>query len=85
MPRKGLVRKRKESNRATGAHFLETAKGGICQDTERNRPSDVHSLPGDDRGRTCQDTKRNKSSDAHSLPGDGRGRDLSGHWKKLTE
>ena len=30
---------------------LETAEGGTCQDTERNRPTDAHSPTGDVRGR----------------------------------
>jgi hypothetical protein len=41
--REGLVRTRKEIDRARGTHFLETAEGGTCQDTERNRSSEGHS------------------------------------------
>src|SRR5947208_2050200 len=41
----------KETNRARHTHVLETAEGGTCQDTERNRPSEVHSRTGDGRGR----------------------------------
>ena len=48
--REGLVRARKETNRARGTHFLETAEGVTCQDMEINRPSKGHSLPGDNRG-----------------------------------
>ena len=32
-------------------HQLEMADGGTCQDTERNGPSEAHSLSGDGRGR----------------------------------
>ena len=31
----GLVRTRKETDRVTGTHFLETTEGGTCQDTEK--------------------------------------------------
>ena len=47
----GLVRTRKESDRVTPTHFLETAGRGTCQDTESTRPSEAHSQPGDGRGR----------------------------------
>jgi hypothetical protein len=77
-------REREENNRAKGTHDLETAKGGTCQDTERIRPSDTHSRPGDTRA-TCQDTEWVRPSDVHSPTGDGRGRDLSGHKKNPTE
>jgi len=49
--REGHVRTWKESDRATGTHFLETTEVGTHQATERKRPSDGHSLPGDRRGR----------------------------------
>ena len=49
--REGHVRARKETDRARHTHFLETADGGTCQDTERNRPSEAHSRPGEGRGR----------------------------------
>ena len=49
--REGLVRTRKETNRARGTHRLETAQRWTCQDMERNRPSKAHSLSGDGRGR----------------------------------
>ena len=49
--RKGQVRIRRETNRARGTHSLETASGGTSQDTERNRPSEGHSHPGDRIGR----------------------------------
>ena len=49
--REGLVRIRKETNRATRTHQLEETEGGTCQDTERNRLSEAHSHPGDGRVR----------------------------------
>ena len=49
--RKGHVRTRKETDREMHTHQLGAAEGGICQDTERNRTSDVHLLAGDSRGR----------------------------------
>jgi len=49
--REGHVRKQKESNQARLTHFLETAEGAICQDTERKQQSKAHLLSGDRRGR----------------------------------
>ena len=48
--REGFVRTGKEKDRARRTHYLETADGGTCQDTERNRPSKAHSQTGDGRG-----------------------------------
>ena len=48
--RERLVRTPKEIDRARPTHFLETAEGASCQDMERNRPRQAHSLPGDGRG-----------------------------------
>ena len=45
--REGQVRTRKESDQVRGTHMLETALGGTCQDAERIRPSEGHSLSGD--------------------------------------
>ena len=45
--REGNVWSRKETDRARGTHTLETGSGGTGQDTERNRPSERHSHPGD--------------------------------------
>jgi hypothetical protein len=50
-PREGLVRKRKETDRARPTHKLETAEERTCQGMERNRASEAHSLAGDHRGR----------------------------------
>ena len=50
-PGEGLVRIQNENDVAKYTNFLETAEGETCQDSERNRPSDVHLLPGDDRTR----------------------------------
>ena len=47
----GLVSKTKETDRPRCAHFLKTAEGKTCQHTERNRPSEARSHPGDGRGR----------------------------------
>ena len=49
--RKGLVRAWKKTDRARRAHVLEMAKEGACQGTERNRPSEARSRPGDGKGR----------------------------------
>ena len=81
----GLVRTRKEIDRARRAHFLGVVEGRNCQDTEKtNRPRHTHQLEAAEGG-TCQDTKRNYPNEAHSRPGDGRGRNLSRHGKKKTE
>ena len=58
--RKGRVRTRKESDRAKDAHSLETIdgiEGGTTQETETERQSERHSLPGDHRGEACQQTE----------------------------
>ena len=49
--REALVRTRKQTDRLRCTHFLETAEGGTCQDTGRNRPTEAHSLSGYGRGR----------------------------------
>ena len=49
--REGVVRIRKETNGARCTYSLERAEDGTCQDMERNRPSEGHSQPGDDKGR----------------------------------
>ena len=49
--REGLVRTWKQSDQARRTHFLERAEGGICQDTEGQRPSETHSQTEDRRGR----------------------------------
>ena len=48
---KGLVRTREDTDRLRRTHQLETAEGGTCQDMQRNRPTETHSLPRDGRGR----------------------------------
>ena len=45
-----LVRTQKEIDRGKDTHFLETAVGATCQNTERNRPREGHSQAGDGRG-----------------------------------
>jgi hypothetical protein len=44
--RECVVRTQKETDRARCTHILEMAEGKTCQDTERNRPREVHSPPG---------------------------------------
>ena len=83
--REGAVRTRKETARARRTHFLETAEGGTYQDTERNRPSEAHSLSGDSRGKDLSGHGKNRAREAHSLSGDSRGWELSGHRKKVSE
>ena len=61
--REGLVRTRKESNRARGTYSLETGEGGTHQDKERNRSSEGNSLPGDDRGRDLSAVRTQKEID----------------------
>ena len=46
-----LVRTCMETDRPRRTHFLETVEGRSCQDTQGNRPTEAHSLPGDGRGR----------------------------------
>jgi hypothetical protein len=50
-PREGLFRTQKETDSARGTHVLETSEGGTCQETEKNRQSEGHSLAKDSRGR----------------------------------
>ena len=49
--REGLVRTRKETNRAKHTHILETTLVGTCQDTEKNQPSEAYSPTGGGRER----------------------------------
>ena len=60
------MRTRKETDQATGTHKLETAEGVTCQDTERKRLSDEHSLPGDRRGKNLSG-HRNKATEQRVL------------------
>jgi len=83
--REGQVRTRKETDRARGTHFLETAEGGTSQDTERTRPRKWPSHPGDSRGRGKSRPQRKRLSAGHSQTGNSRGRDKSGHRKKPIE
>ena len=64
--REGLVGTQKETERARCTHILETASGGTCHDTERNRPAEAHSLPGDGIGRDSSGY-RNKPTEQGSL------------------
>ena len=83
--REGLVRAREQTDRPRHTHILETAKRGPCQDMEKNRPIEAHSLPGDGRERDLSDLETNRLTEAHSHAGNERGRDLSGHGKKSTD
>ena len=83
--RKGLVRTRKQTDRPRRTHFLETAEGGTCQDTQTtDRARPTHFLETAEE-MTCQDMQRNRPTEDHSQTGDGRGMDLSGHGMKPTE
>ena len=62
----GLVRTRKEIDRARHTHFLEAAEGGICQDMERNRPTEAYSPTEGSRGRDLSGHRR-KSTERGSL------------------
>ena len=55
----GQVRTRKESDRLTPTHFLETVRGGTSQDTERIRPTDAHSPTGNRTGRDKSGHRKN--------------------------
>ena len=68
----GFVRTQKQTDWAKGTHVLETAEGGTYQNTERNRLSKAHSLPGDGRGKELSGTEANRPSKVHSRPADGR-------------
>ena len=48
--RERLVRIWKEIDRPRGTHKLEKSEGATCQDMERNRSTEAHSLSGDGRG-----------------------------------
>ena len=62
----GLVVTRKETDRPRRTHPLETAEGGTCQDTERNRPTEAHSPTEDGRGRELSG-QENKPTDRGAL------------------
>ena len=64
--KEGLVRTRKETDRARGTHFLETAEGVAYQDTERSLPKEWNSRPRDGRGRNLSG-HRKKSTEGRTL------------------
>ena len=66
-------------------HILEMASRGKVRNTERNRASEGHLLPGDPNGGISQDTERKRPSNEHSHSGDHIGRDKSGHENKAAE
>ena len=66
--REGPVRTTKETGRVRGTDELETAEEGTCQDTERERRSEEHSLPGDRRGGLVRIRKeKDRARGTHSL------------------
>jgi hypothetical protein len=69
LDREEKVRIRKETDRARGTHQLETRSRGTSQDTERNRPSEGHSLPGDriERDKSGHGKKTDQARDTHGL------------------
>ena len=83
--REGLVKTRKEIDQARHAHILEMVKGGTCHDTERNRPSEVHSRTGDGRGGICQDTDKIRPSRGHSPTGEPEEKAGSGYINSIRE
>ena len=83
--REGLVRTPKGIDSSMGAHHLKTTEGATCQDIERNRPSEVHSLPGDGGGSEMSG-HRKQSIDRWALTLWRRQREgLVGTRKKSTE
>ena len=72
--REGLVRTQKKTARSRHTHSLETASGGTCQDTERDRPTEAHSPTGDGRGSDLSG-HRKKSTDRGALTS----------WRRQTE
>ena len=65
-----------------GSHFLETAEGGTCQNTERSdRTRGTHSLETVGGG-ICQDMGRKPPSERHPRTKNGRGSYLSEHGIK---
>jgi hypothetical protein len=66
------VRTPKESQPATGTHFLQRAEGGISEDTKKSqRERGTHSLSRAEGG-TSKDTKRKATSEGRLLPVEGR-------------
>ena len=81
-----LVKTWKETDRQRRTHILETAGGGTCQDTERSRPTEVHSQTGGEmaEGGTCQNMEVNRPSGkhGHSHTGECRRRSEGSTWKQ---
>ena len=59
---------RKETDQARHTHFLEAAEGGICQDTQRNRLTEVHSLSGGGRGRDLSAHRKKRTEQSTLTP-----------------
>ena len=71
---KRLFRTPKESDRPRPTHSLETADRGTCQDIERIRLSEAHSLSGDGRQRNLSGHRDNPTD-----------RGLLTGWRRQTE
>ena len=56
-----LVRRTKEFDQVRLTHILETVEGGTCQDNERTRPTEAHSLSGESRERDLSGHENNLS------------------------
>ena len=80
--REGLVRTWKETNRPRRTYFLETAGGGTCQDMERNRPTEAHSLPGDGIGRNLSGHGKKPTKGSRLTFWRWQGEGLVRRWKK---
>ena len=72
-----VVRKSKETDRPTRTHSLGMAERGTCQDTERNRPTDAHSLSGDSTGRHLSGHENDRPTNANSPTRYGRGKHMN--------
>ena len=69
-----LVRTPKQSDQPRPTHELETADRATCQDTERIRPNETHSHPGDGR-----------QSDLSGHPNNPTDRGPLTNWRRQTE
>ena len=81
--REGLFRALKEINQARCTHFLKTADGATCQDTERTRPIDGHSLSGDGRGSDLSRHRKNSTKRGTLTPWIWQRERLVRTWKEI--
>ena len=63
-------------------HFLETTGRGTCQDTERNRPIERHSLPADG-GRDLSGLRKKSTGRGALTPWRRKGERLIRTWKEI--